>query len=486
MLGRLIAKELLEHLMSLRFAIACLLCLVVVLTSLFVRSQEYEQRLKDYDEAHTAERSRVEALRRAWPFPHEGLTVYRRPSPLRIFARGAARANVRGMRVNAHGRPEPILVRVQNTSSPLFPEIDLIAFVGVILSLMAIVFGYDAICGEKERGTLRLMLSYPLPRHTVLLAKWVGAYVALVVPFLLTVLVGAMLVLLQPDVGLTAADGAKLGGVLGVALLYVAVFTSLSLYISALTRRAAASVLVLLCVWVVFVLGVPNLSPHLAEAIRPAASAQEAQGERLQMRRALSQEYERKMRQYERAHGLQDPWWRGINWNDPADARRAYGRFLYGWQVEGEHAERYLEACERIEQTYGAPLRRQVALSRTIGRISPFTCFAMAAGELAEGGAMKERRYREQLGAYQRKLSAYAFEQCEAMTRLEMAMVDSPNPRLPPWHEAWDEPPPEFHYVPAAGAEYARAVAVDAGLLAGVAAVFYLLSFAAFVRYDVR
>ena len=46
----------------------------------------------------------------------------------------------------------------------------------LIFWLLAIVFGYDAICGEKERGTLRLMLSCSVPRDTVLLAKWIGGF----------------------------------------------------------------------------------------------------------------------------------------------------------------------------------------------------------------------------------------------------------------------------------------------------------------------
>ena len=49
MLWRLIKKEVLEHLMSLRFAIACVLCLVVVLGSLFVRSADYLMVRDDHD-----------------------------------------------------------------------------------------------------------------------------------------------------------------------------------------------------------------------------------------------------------------------------------------------------------------------------------------------------------------------------------------------------------------------------------------------------
>ena len=37
-----------------------------------------------------------------------------------------------------------------NPIVPLFPAMDIIVFAGIIMSLLAIVFGYDAVCGEKE------------------------------------------------------------------------------------------------------------------------------------------------------------------------------------------------------------------------------------------------------------------------------------------------------------------------------------------------
>ena len=50
MLRQLIKKEILEHLMSLRFAIACVLCLVVILCSIFVRGRDYSQVMDDYQQ----------------------------------------------------------------------------------------------------------------------------------------------------------------------------------------------------------------------------------------------------------------------------------------------------------------------------------------------------------------------------------------------------------------------------------------------------
>ena len=62
MLGRLIKKEILEHLMSLRFAIACVLCLIVILSSLFVRCRDYAQVLDDCHQELAMERHRIDTM----------------------------------------------------------------------------------------------------------------------------------------------------------------------------------------------------------------------------------------------------------------------------------------------------------------------------------------------------------------------------------------------------------------------------------------
>ena len=315
MLGRLIKKEILEHLMSLRFAIACVLCLIVILTSLFVRGRDYGQVSADYHEESAMEKHRIEEIRWPWDLPWEGVRIHRRPNPLKIFVRGVTDANGGTVRVVSHERLQPVIRDVQNTALPLFPSIDLVAFVGLILSLMAIVFGYDAVCGEKERGTLRLMLSYSVPRHLVLLSKWIGGYVTLIVPFLLTVMVGMIIVKIQPDVALDEGQWGRLAVIVGFALLYVAAMYSMSVLVSCLTARSATSVMILLSLWVVLVLAVPNLSPHIARVLRPAANAQEVQDVRRQASEDIWRRLVRqKMEAYDKEHGFGRRWWRNMAW----------------------------------------------------------------------------------------------------------------------------------------------------------------------------
>lgn len=52
----------------------------------------------------------------------------------------------------------------------------------VVVPLAAIAFGYAAISGERERGSIKLLLSQPYDRRDVVLGKLVGRFLAVAVP----------------------------------------------------------------------------------------------------------------------------------------------------------------------------------------------------------------------------------------------------------------------------------------------------------------
>ena len=75
----------------------------------------------------------------------------------------------------------------------------------VLLSLLAVVLGFDGICGERERGTLKQLLTNPIPRAHVVLGKLVGGVISLCVP-LTSFLLCLLIVVANDDVVLSADD----------------------------------------------------------------------------------------------------------------------------------------------------------------------------------------------------------------------------------------------------------------------------------------
>ena len=83
---------------------------------------------------------------------------------------------------------------------PDYTQIDWVFIIALVLSFVAILFTFDAISGERERGTLRLTLSNSVSRGAVLFAKFLGAFLSISIPFLIGALIGLFLFYTSGDV----------------------------------------------------------------------------------------------------------------------------------------------------------------------------------------------------------------------------------------------------------------------------------------------
>ena len=231
----LFRKELLEQLLSLRFAMACIICLVVVLSSTWVLTKEYKESLADYRTNVVLHKNEIEESN---DLVGDGIKIDKPLNPMQIFFKGLDQELTATATVNAQSEPQFEASYEGNPVGLLFPPIDLLFFIGIVMSLLAIAFSYDAVAGEKEMGTLKLLMSYSIPRDLVLLAKWIGGYLALVAPFLVAVLCGLVVLVLSPTVELRSQDWGALGLILFCALLYLAAIYSLGIFVSTRTQLA--------------------------------------------------------------------------------------------------------------------------------------------------------------------------------------------------------------------------------------------------------
>ena len=120
-----------------------------------------------------------------------------------------------------------------------------------LLPLLALLLATDAVVGESERGTLLLMLAYPVSRPAVILGKFLGHLgiitLALLIGYGGT---GLLVALLYPS---TAADMAALALLLSSSLLLGAVFLALGYLVSTLVRERATAVGLAIALWLALV-----------------------------------------------------------------------------------------------------------------------------------------------------------------------------------------------------------------------------------------
>ena len=131
-----------------------------------------------------------------------------------------------------------------------FTIASLVSLVIYLIPLIALLLGFDAIVGERERGSLDLLLSLPITRFELLLGKYLGLAAALTLSTLAGFgLVAALVVVQTGTAGLEPYAGFMFSSVLlGLAFLSLAVM--LSVFAGDRTRASGLAI----AMWFFFVL----------------------------------------------------------------------------------------------------------------------------------------------------------------------------------------------------------------------------------------
>ena len=275
MLLTLIRRELLDNLMTFRFAAAVFITLLLVVANTVVLLKDYEQRLTAYNTATQESHQRLRE-EKTYSYYIGKLVAHRPPNPLSIFNLGLDKQV--GNKINVYHGFVPTIWdaekhRSNNPFLNLFTSIDIALVFQGILSLLALIFAYDALAGERERGTLRLVLTHPIRRGDILFAKYISAMLCLLVPLLISLLLSIVLLTTSTTIFLSTNDFLRIGGIVLTSLLYVSLFYLIGLCISAMTRRSSTALMLCMFVWGFLVLVYPNLILTAVE-ITPQPEAQ--------------------------------------------------------------------------------------------------------------------------------------------------------------------------------------------------------------------
>ncbi|WP_414475144.1 ABC transporter permease [Microvirga sp. M2] len=122
-----------------------------------------------------------------------------------------------------------------------------------LLPLIALLISHDAIVGEMERGTMLLLLSYPVARWQVLLGKFVGHLSILAFATLLGYGAAVGALALMGEV-IDAESWRAFASMVVSSILLGAAFIAVGYLVSALVRERGTAAGIAIGVWLVFVL----------------------------------------------------------------------------------------------------------------------------------------------------------------------------------------------------------------------------------------
>ena len=361
----------------------------------------------------------------------------------------------------------------------IFRFLDLEFVFRIVLSLFAMLFAFDAVCGEKERGTLRLCLSFGVTRSTFLCGKVLGTLGALLLPLLIPVGLGCLL-WIGLGIPMELADWLRVGLLVATGFLYVSTFLILAIWISSLTSRSSHAFLLLLSTWVVLVLIIPPAAVVLSARQVPVLSRDEIQRESSRLRSQLWQEDHEAMRS-EMSAAMS-----GAGSDLSIEQRME----LLTQQIEDrsnardqklKDLERSLDEKRRSEQAL------QQAVAFGLARVSPAAALNLASQQIAGNSASLERHFRQELEDYQAQFGR--FQEAKSGGRRS----GGPRVRIQLGEEAEVEPEPidvselpEFSYRRPSLASGVQSALPGLALLAVMDILLFAAAFMSFLRYDPR
>ena len=343
MLITLIRRELLDNLMTFRFAVAVFIMLLLVVANTAVLIKDYERRLAGHKTE--VQKSRKYILE-GKTYSVVDLAVDRPPNPLSIFNTGLDKRL--GNEIWVHHGYVPTLWDAEKHSSQnpfmnILSSIDIVFIFEGILSLLALLFAYDTLAGEYERGTLRLVLTHPVSRGHILLAKYISAMVCLLVPMLMSLILAMILLTTSASFSLSTPDFLRIGGIMVASIAYLSVFYLIGMLISAMTRRTSTALMLSMFVWGFLVLVYPNM---IVAVIQPSNPSEERRASAHNHIKQVWEEFER-----ERKHFLAtdtylegDPYgnmqWSGYSLEHFEEKASVLQYYYYaGAEIDGLHKE---------------------------------------------------------------------------------------------------------------------------------------------------
>jgi ABC-type transport system involved in multi-copper enzyme maturation permease subunit len=447
-------KELWEGIYGYKFLLIFTISIILIPLSMYSGARRYQEELRQYQQAlHSSAR----AFRNQEPkHPHEaahfGRTISKPPIPLSIFSSGLQDALGVTAQIDPHYTPR--LTGSRYETMPIFSilgQFDFAFCISLIFSLLAIVSAFDLISGEKEAGTLRLILSHPISRSDLLLGKIVAGLLILFTPMAVAFLAG-LLFLPAFGISLDAPSWARAAMIFLASLSYIGSSFLLGTFVSTRTSRAMGSLIWLLLIWASFTFVIPRIAVTVAQTVCRVPSVQEVEMQIEAIRREENEKSARRFQAY-----------RASNPHQPIPPEVAV-------QLRRQKDEALEERESKVMYSYQAALHRQIRLAVNIARLSPAFAYVHSAMELSGTGVERHTRFLRFLDEYRRAFRDY-FDDLER--RGVQVVTDF-------------EAVPEFSFAEEPLGSTIKRIIPDLGLIGGVMVALFASAYFSFTKYDVR
>jgi ABC-2 type transport system permease protein len=161
-------------------------------------------------------------------------------------------------------------------------------FVAFLAPLLGIAFGFDAVNGERARGTLPRLVSQPIYRDDVINGKFAAGLAVIAVIMTAVTLVVAGIGIVRLGIVPSAGEVGRLVVWLAATIVYIGIWLAFAMLCSVWLRRAATSALVAIAVWLVLALFGALIAQVVAGVVAPSGPSGEEVFRNLQVEQTIA------------------------------------------------------------------------------------------------------------------------------------------------------------------------------------------------------
>ncbi|RKY72214.1 MAG: hypothetical protein DRQ24_05570 [Candidatus Latescibacterota bacterium] len=371
----LIKKEIVSGFLELRFQILTVAVVLLTILVVTVDVSEYKRRLDAY---YADIKANQESIRKTKVYSMLTPKAIKPPQVMSIVSQGVELDVGNTVQISPPRiQYEATNIYNNNPYISVFSKLDVSIIFLWILSLAALLMSFDAVSGEKENGTLKLMLVGRVSRAEFLLSKYLVSLLS--VSFLAIISIGIVMSVfaISTSIDFTSSLFVKFMMIFAVVLLYEAIWVGIGAFLSLICKSSATSLMGCLAVWVFFLIVVPNIINHLGDHIDLDKGREILQHEEEQIT-AEFQENKFKLQELAFSNvsmamftwyepGEEQIFIEGAN-PETVSACKRYFRELYPLILE------YAQKKHRATQRYFLqPFKRKVRLVHSYSILSPFS-----------------------------------------------------------------------------------------------------------------
>ncbi|MBT4484610.1 MAG: ABC transporter permease subunit [Candidatus Latescibacteria bacterium] len=361
-----IERELIDNIKNFRFVLLFIFSTLLFFLNGMIYPEKYHNDLTYYSSYNN----------KFFGTPSLNYRVIPKPGPLSFIAEGGDKHRPREYWLRPSCSIRPIQHKRHDNEIPNIPEPDWAFIIKIIFSLYVILMGYNAISGEKEQGTLRLVLSNPFSRIKLIVIKYCAIMITVSVPLLAGIIVNLIIInLLQPDV-FAAATVSSLLIMLVTTFAYLSVFALLSLMFSSIIHQSSLVLLALMVIWIGFNI-TPDLTGIISSRFAPVVSEMDIAGKYNDF--DFTENYE-SFRQ-----------------------RVNQGEFSTEEELRNASKQFYIALQKNFNDQindYRNSINQRIKLARNLSRISPTALFQYISESIAGTGFKREKNFLDDVTKY--------------------------------------------------------------------------------------